>query len=38
MTRESAKKNLDIIKAFAEGKNIQTLEVDGTTWSDKEGR
>ena len=34
MTRETAKKNLEIIKAFAEGKDIQMLEIDGTTWSD----
>lgn len=34
MTRETAKNNLDIIKAFAEGKDIQMLEIDGKTWSD----
>lgn len=34
MTRETAKKNLEIIKAFAEGKDIQMLEIDGKTWSD----
>lgn len=34
MTRECAKKNIEVIKAFAEGNNIQMLEVDGTTWSD----
>lgn len=34
MTKEEAKKNLELIKAFAQGKDIQMLEIDGKTWSD----